>query len=187
MFGRFNVENITAAFALAHSIGMPADKIIEAIRTFKGIKRRFEKRLEGDITVFDCHAPTPEKATSVLENIREVYSRENIIAIYEPNIGGRQRASAIAYDNAFKDATTVLIPRLTKLKTAENATDQPMEGDELTSTIARTHANALYMDDDAKLVEYLASNTKKGDVIAFLGSHGFRGMIEETVAKLSKS
>ncbi len=187
MFGRFNVENITAAFALAHSIGMPADKIIEAIRTFKGIKRRFEKRLEGDITVFDCHAPTPEKATSVLENIREVYSRENIIAIYEPNIGGRQRASAIAYDNAFKDATTVLIPRLTKLKTAENATDQPMEGDELTSTIARTHANTLYMDDDAKLVEYLASNTKKGDVIAFLGSHGFRGMIEETVAKLSKS
>lgn len=184
MFGRFNVENITAAFALAHSIGMSAEKIIKAIHDFKGIKRRFEKRLDRDITVFDCHAPTPEKAASVLENIREVYAKENILAIYEPNIGGRQRASAGAYDAAFKDATTVIIPHLTKLKIAEDAADQPMEGAELADRIMQTQPNTQYLDDDAKLVEYLATNTKKGDVIVFLGSHGFRGMIEEVVEKL---
>jgi UDP-N-acetylmuramate: L-alanyl-gamma-D-glutamyl-meso-diaminopimelate ligase len=184
MFGRFNVENITAAFALAHSIGMPAEKIIKAIHDFKGIKRRFEKRLNGDITVFDCHAPTPEKAMSVLENIREVYTKENIFAVYEPNIGGRQRASAIAYDNAFKDSTTVIIPRLTKLKVAEDASDQPMEGIELADRIKQTQPNTIYLEDDVKLIEYITSHAQKNDVIVFLGSHGFRGMIEEVVEKL---
>ncbi|MEK7641445.1 MAG: Mur ligase family protein [Patescibacteria group bacterium] len=185
MFGRFNVENITAAFALAHSVGMPPEKILTSIQDFKGIKRRFEKRLDGDITVFDCHAPTPEKASSVLANIREVYAQENVVAIYEPNIGGRQRASAQAYDAAFKDTNTVVVPRLTKLKIAEDAADQPMEGAELKDRISQTHPDAIYIDDDTVLVNHVVTHAKKGDVIVFLGSHGFRGMIEEVVTSLT--
>ncbi len=183
MFGRFNAENITAAFAMAHAIGVEPEKILAAINTFQGIKRRFEKRLEKDVTVFDCHAPTPEKVASVLASIREVYDKK-IIAVYEPNIGGRQRASLAAYDNAFKDADSIIIPHLTKLKIADNETDQPMEGDELTATIAKTHADVSYIDDDAKLVEHIIASAKKDNCIVFLGSHGFRGMIEETVNKL---
>ena len=75
MFGRFNAENITAAFAVACELGVPPKKIASAIADFKGIKRRFEKRFEGDVTVFDCHAPTPDKVASVLASLREVYNK----------------------------------------------------------------------------------------------------------------
>jgi UDP-N-acetylmuramate: L-alanyl-gamma-D-glutamyl-meso-diaminopimelate ligase len=193
MLGRFNVENITGAFAMAHAIGIPTDKIIQAIKDFKGIKRRFEKRLDGDVTksgvtVLDCHAPTPEKAASVLASVREVYG-EKIIAIYEPNIGGRQRETESKYDNAFKDADMVLIPRLTKLKVNnEKGVDKtskeaaaPMEGPELTQVIMKTCKNVDYMDSDDQLVAFLKSKANKDDAIVFLGSHGFRGMIEEVV------
>jgi len=183
MLGRFNVENITGAFAMAHSIGMPVDKIIDAIKNFKGIKRRFEKRFDSDITVLDCHAPTAEKATSVLESVREVY-KNKIIAIYEPNIGGRDEKTAHKYENAFKDADMLIIPRLTKLKIAENSHEQPMNGAELASVISKTHHDTLYFEDDTKLVDYIISNAKKGDCIVFLGSHGFRGMIEVTCLHL---
>jgi len=189
MLGRFNVENIVGAFAMAHSIGMPVDKIIDAIKTFKGIKRRFEKRLDGEVTVLDCHAPTAEKAASVLESVREVY-KNKIIAIYEPNIGGRDEKTAHKYDEAFKDADMVLIPRLTKLKVAGD-TDKnsdsnkqelkPMEGDELLKVIMKTHKNVAYFEEDQSLINFLKLNTKKGDCVVFLGSHGFRGMIEETI------
>lgn len=184
MLGRFNAENITGVFAMAHSIGIEPEKIIQAIADFKGIKRRFEKRFEGEITVFDCHAPTPEKAASVLKSIREVYGK-TIIAIYEPNIGGRQRASAAMYDNAFKDADVVLIPHLTKLKVDENAANKPLEGDELTAIIGKTHTHVQYQKDDKNLVNYVRSEAHSGDVVVFLGSHGFRGMIEEVVAGLT--
>jgi UDP-N-acetylmuramate: L-alanyl-gamma-D-glutamyl-meso-diaminopimelate ligase len=184
MLGRFNVENITAAFAMAHEIGIPADKIIDAIHTFKGIKRRFEKRLDGDVTVLDCHAPTAEKATSVLESVCEVY-KNKIFAIYEPNIGGRQLETAHKYDNAFKDANYVLIPRLTKLKVPADGEPRPMEGEDLFKVIMKTHRDVAYFEDDEALINYLVLNAKKDDCIVFLGSHGFRGMIEKTVNKLS--
>ena len=188
MLGRFNVENIAGCFAMASEIGIASAKIIEAIASFKGIKRRLEKRFEGEVTLLDCHAPTAEKAQSVLESIREVYDKK-IVVVYEPNIGGRQRESIAKYDNAFAKADLVVIPRLTKLKiAAESATDntpeKPLEGNELANCISKTHKKVAYVEDDATVVEKITAEAKTGDVIAFLGSHGFRGMIEETIAKL---
>lgn len=184
MLGRFNAENITGAFAMAVEIGIKPEIAIQAITDFKGIKRRFEKRFEGDVTVMDCHAPTAEKASSILESTREVYDKK-IIAIYEPNIGGRQRSSSSMYDNAFNNADMVIIPRLSPLKVAEGDIERPMEGDELAQTIAQTHKNVVYIGDDTELVRVAKDTAKKGDIIVFLGSHGFRGMIEETVKSLA--
>jgi UDP-N-acetylmuramate-alanine ligase len=158
--------------------------VVEAISKFKGLKRRMERRYEGNITIIDDIAHSPEKARSVINTLRSVYSGK-VIVVFEPNSGGRSRESQAKYDNAFNEADTVIIPHLTKLKLAENADEQPMEGDELCSVISKTHKNATYIDDDTKLVDFLKSSTKKDDVIAFLGSHGFRGMIEETIKKTS--
>jgi UDP-N-acetylmuramate: L-alanyl-gamma-D-glutamyl-meso-diaminopimelate ligase len=203
MLGRYNAENITGSFALAHQIGIPDETIEAAIADFKGIRRRLERRFEGsvggaDITVLDCHAPTPEKAASGLESIREVYHGK-IITIYEPNIGGRQKSSIAAYDSdggAFSKADLVIIPRLTKLKIDETKTDpkdQPLEGQELADYISKIHKNVVYIENDEEVVARAIAEMKPsapqpaastGNVVAFLGSHGFRGMIEEVVKKL---
>jgi UDP-N-acetylmuramate: L-alanyl-gamma-D-glutamyl-meso-diaminopimelate ligase len=204
MLGLYQSENITGCFAMAHTLGVPAEKIIEAISLFKGLKRRMEKRLETEtiknmpgnnsentaatknpnITIIDDIAHSPEKARSVLQTLHSIYSGK-IITIFEPNSGGRSRESIAKYDNAFDDSDIVIIPRLTKLKVAENEKDQPIEGAELASVIGKTHSNVKFIDDDKALVEFLTTEAKDGDVIAFLGSHGFRGMIEETVEKMS--
>lgn len=182
MIGAFQAENITGCFAMAHKLGVAPEKIVEAIAQFKGLKRRLEKRVDEKITVFDDIAHSPEKAASVLENLRSIY-KGKIITIFEPNIGGRSRESAIKYDNAFKNADLVIIPRLTKLKTSDK--EAPMEGDELAATITKTQPNTKYIEDDAELVKTAISEAKnQGDVIVFLGSHGFRGMIEETIKSL---
>jgi len=184
MIGAFNAENITACFAMASEIGIPSEKIIQTIADFKGIKRRFEKRHEGSVTVYDCHAPTAEKAQSVLQTLREIYPGK-IVAIFEPNIGGRSKESVNKYDGAFSTADTVIIPRLSKLKVAEDKTSAPLEGDELTALISKTHPHAIYIEDDALVIESIARETTAGEVIVFLGSHGFRGMIEEVVKKFT--
>ena len=180
MLGLYQAENITGCFAMATNIGIKTETIIEAISKFKGLKRRMEKRLEGNITIIDDIAHSPEKAFSVIDTLKSIYS-EKIIVIFEPNSGGRNRESLLKYDNAFNKADLVIIPRLTKLKIDENSKEQPMDGKELSDVIAKTHPNVKYIEDDKELVNYLKSETKKGDVIAFLGSHGFRGMIEESV------
>jgi UDP-N-acetylmuramate-alanine ligase len=94
------------------------------------------------VTIFDDIAHSPEKAASVLKELRSIYNGK-IIAVFEPNQGGRERASAVKYDNALKDADMVVIPRLTKLKIANdqgsmiNDQGRPMEGEELVTTIGK--------------------------------------------------
>jgi UDP-N-acetylmuramate: L-alanyl-gamma-D-glutamyl-meso-diaminopimelate ligase len=184
LLGLYQAENITGCFAMASEIGIPSETIIAAIAEFKGLKRRLEKRFTGKITVFDDIAHSPEKAASVLSALRSIYNGK-ILAVFEPNIGGRNRDSAHKYDHAFDAAETVVIPRLTKLKLNLHDSTLPMEGDELTDIIRKTHTDARNIDDDEELVRFLMANTKKDDVIVFLGSHGFRGMIEEVIKQIS--
>lgn len=186
MLGAFQAENIAGCFAMAREIGVAPEKIIAAVASFKGMKRRLEKRLDGGergVTVFDDIAHSPEKAAAVLRELRGIY-KGRIIAVFESNRGGRWRSAAAKYENAFRDADTVVIPRLTVQKKAGGEAEEPMEGGELASVIGKTHADARFIEDDRSLADCLVSQAKAGDVIAFLGSHGFRGMIEEVVKRL---
>ena len=184
LLGAYNAENITGCFAMALESGISADKVLAAIKTFKGMKRRLEKRLEnGEVTIIDDIAHSPEKARSVLATLRSIYPGI-IVAVYEPNSGNRTPQSKPDYKDAFHAADTVVIPRLTKLKVDAANPENTFEGDELAATIRENHKDVHYIDDDQALVDFLALGRIKGDVIAFLGSHGFRGMIEETVRKL---
>lgn len=186
IIGEYNVENMLGCFALAHEMGIDVKSILESFSSFKGIKRRLEKRLSGSITVIDDIAHSPAKAASLLETLHKIY-KGKIIAVFEPNTGNRQREAIPQYDQAFQYADTVVIPRLTKLKIDHNDTESPLEGTELAEVISKTHNEVEYIEHDETLVKYLLQNTKKGDVIAFLGSHGFRGMIEETVTLLQNT
>lgn len=184
ILGIHMAENIAGCFALAHSHGIAPEKTSKAISEYKGVKRRLEKRFDGDVLVLDDIAHSADKAKNVLKSLRPMVSGK-IIAIFEPNIGGRKPESAHQYANAFTDADQVIIPRLTSLKIGE-ATENAFDGESLAKEIQKSHANAVHISDDEKLVAHIKSEAKKGDVIIYLGSHGFRRMIEETVKAFEK-
>jgi len=182
VIGEYNAENICGAFALACEIGIEPEKIIASIAKFPGLKRRLEKR--GTINgadVFDDIAHSPIKAQSVLENLRKIYTGK-IFAIFEPNTGNRQIEAIPQYDYAFSLADQVIIPKLTKIKINLAAKKLPLEGEQLKDIIAKTQPNTKYIPDDNELVNYLKQNTTTNDVVVFLGSHGFRGMIEAIIS-----
>lgn len=184
MLGTYNAENITGCFALAREIGIAPGDITDAIASFSGLKRRLEKRYEHNVTVIDDIAHSPEKAKSALANIRSVYSGL-IVAVYEPNTGNRTPQSKPAYKDAFIAADTIIIPRLSKLKVDADNPEKTFEGEELANVIRENHKDVYYMESDEELVNFITLGRIDGDVIVFLGSHGFRGMIEETVKKLA--
>jgi UDP-N-acetylmuramate: L-alanyl-gamma-D-glutamyl-meso-diaminopimelate ligase len=185
LLGAYNAENITGCFAMAHQIGVAPGDITDGIATFSGMKRRLEKRYENEVTVIDEHAHSPEKARNALRTLRGIYPGL-IVSVYEPNSGNRTPQSKSEYKDAFKDADTVVIPRLTKLKVDANDPEKTFDGDELAKTIAESHKDVHYIDDDEALVKFLVTARTPGDVIAFMGPHGFRGMIEETVKKIAE-
>lgn len=178
--GDYMADNITGCFAMARELGIEPKKIIPSLASFKNIKRRLEKRSEGNITVFDDIAHSPQKAEAVLKSLRSVYVGK-IIAVFEPNTGNRKKEAEAGYDHAFDAADQVIIPRLTTVKIDANDLAPPCDGAYVRTVILRTHSNVQYIEDDNELVQTLLEQTKKGDCIVFLGSHGFRGMIEALI------
>ena len=53
-----------------------------------------------------------------------------------------------------------------------------MDDAKLFEVVVKTNPQAKTIDDDKKLTEYLKTAAGPDDAIVFLGSHGFRGMIE---------
>ena len=208
LLGDYMAENICGAFAMANEIGVPVEKIAEAIAGFKGIKRRLEKRgvTAQGAPVYDDIAHSPVKAKSALATLRKIYDchceakdRSNpasnsegsprsqdslamtcpkIFAVFEPNTGNRQMTAAPSYDNCFASADEVIVPRLTKIKIDEKTKDAVMDGAKLAEVISGTHSAVKLMADDNELIRYLKTAAGPDDAIVFLGSHGFRGMIE---------
>ncbi len=178
--GEYMADNITGCFALATEIGIPAEKIITAIANFKSLKRRLEKRYDGAVAIFDDIAHSPSKAMAILKTLRETYSGK-IYGIFEPNTGNRKREAIPWYDNAFANADEIIIPRLTKIKTNPKDSEQPIDGFELADIIGKTHSSVRYIEDDDALLDYIKQKIQPGDAVVFMGSHGFRGMIETLV------
>ena len=184
MLGQFSATNITGCFALAHQIGIPEEKIVQAIKNFPGVKRRLECRLRGEIDIYDDIAHSPTKAQAVLKSLKALYSGL-VIAIFEPNTGNREHMAIVGYDHTFKSADMVIIPHLTKVKKNPFG-PQPMEGEELAAAIAKTHTNVQYIDNDEQVIQTILQTAKPGDTVIFLGSHGFRGMIETAINRVRK-
>lgn len=177
MLGDFTAKNICGVFIMAKELGVEPKRIIEAIKNFKGIKRRLEKRgtTKNGTDVYDDIAHSPAKAQAILNNLKNIYPGK-IYAVFEPNTGNRQSEAFPEYDNHFNSANVVIIPRLTTVKTPGS-----VEGQALAEIIAKTHPTTRYIENDEELVNYLQTTADKNDAIVFMGSHSFRGMIEKTI------
>ena len=184
VLGEHMAENICGCFAMAKEIGIDEKIVLKTIAEFKGIKRRLEKRSGGRITVYDDLGHSPAKAAATLKTLRAIYPTSKIIAIFEPNTGNRKSQSIPGYANAFADADEVIIPALTRIKINLKDTDPPFDGKKLAEIISKTHKNVLFIADDEELIKYILNKKPLlwGDVMVFLGSHGFRGMIERLIA-----
>lgn len=182
VLGAYMAENICGVFALAHEIGIPPQSIIQSMSKFHGLKRRLERRGEiNGCTIFDDIAHSPTKAKSALETLRRLYIGK-IIAVFEPNTGNRQQEAIPLYDYAFSAADEIIIPELTKIKKDFHSNKKILEGKDLAEIISKTHHDVKYISNDAELISHLKQKTQPGDVVVFMGSHGFRGMIEELLS-----
>jgi len=92
MGGRHNVENATAAIAVAHSLGIAGDKIVAAVAAFRGVKRRFEYIIKNPDRVFiDDYAHHPEELRALISGAKELFGRMKCTIIFQPHLFTRTR------------------------------------------------------------------------------------------------
>ncbi|MBQ0147572.1 MAG: UDP-N-acetylmuramate--L-alanine ligase [Flavobacteriaceae bacterium] len=89
--GRHNMENAVAAIAVADYLGVSSEKIHEALATFIGVKRRFNRfEAEGKIYI-DDYAHHPTELDAVIKSLRELYPNKKILGVFQPHLFTRTR------------------------------------------------------------------------------------------------
>lgn len=80
LIGEFNIENISAAMALAYTLGVSADAIARAVRNFRGIRRRLDKigTVNGRDIFFD-YAHHPTEISLAIDALTGIYGECTVI------------------------------------------------------------------------------------------------------------
>ena len=110
MGGRHNVENATAAIAVAHELGIQGDKIVAAVAAFRGVKRRFEYIVKKHGQVYiDDYAHHPEELRALITGARELFGGMKCTIIFQPHLFTRTRDFADGFAESLDLADEVYL------------------------------------------------------------------------------
>ena len=110
LLGLHNIRNSASAVAVSHSIGISDSLIKKGLLKFKGVQRRFNYLFTHNDSIFiDDYAHHPTEIKSVLQGVRQVYKKKEIVCIFQPHRVSRVKNLKVEFSNCFKMADTVLL------------------------------------------------------------------------------
>ena len=153
--GRYNVLNATAAMAavLEAFPEMPVDCIKQKIKTFAGVKRRFDYIVRRpDFVFIDDYAHHPNEMRSFITAVRKIYPDREICGIFQPHLYTRTRDFADDFASALDLLDrTILLP-------IYPAREKPIEGITSEYLLGKMHNNNALVLSKEELIPYLQSH-----------------------------
>lgn len=168
MPGLHNVYNALAAIATAMELNLDFSLIKEALKTFGGVKRRFQIKGEfNDITLVDDYGHHPTEIRATLSAAKNIWGRRLVVA-FQPHRYTRTRDLFTDFLTAFNQADLLL---LTDIYPAGEDPLPGVDAETLCHEIRKHgHKNAHYHPQLEERVDVLAQWLKPGDVVITLGA-----------------
>jgi UDP-N-acetylmuramate--alanine ligase len=121
--GTINIENFTAAIAIAIMCGVTAQEIRKAVILFQGVKRRFDIRVNlPGLVYIDDYAHHPEEIKACIKSVKEYYKGRKITGIFQPHLFTRTRDHADGFAAILDELDEVI------LLPVYPAREKPIEG-----------------------------------------------------------
>lgn len=90
--GIHNAENALACIALAEFLELSEDEIRNGLKTFRGVKRRFEYHIKTDDLVYiDDYAHHPTEIHALVSSVRLLYPDKKITGVFQPHLFSRTK------------------------------------------------------------------------------------------------
>jgi len=93
--GLINIENATAASAIALLCSVTEQELRKAFISFRGVQRRFDIRINYPGLVYiDDYAHHPEEISACITSVKEYFGGRKITGIFQPHLYSRTRDHA---------------------------------------------------------------------------------------------
>lgn len=164
MGGLHNVENASAAIAIALTLGIEDKKIIEAVAAFKGVKRRFEYKVKtANKVLIDDYAHHPEELNALISGVRSIYPGEKMVLVFQPHLYSRTQDQCEGFVETLDKADEVILLPIYP------ARELPIEGVTSEMLLAKMKlANKKVMTKEA-LLDWASTTNDKLIVMAGAG------------------
>ncbi len=187
--GRHNVMNALAAIILALRLGVPFDRVAEGLKTYSGVKRRFDLRWRDEAKrqiIVDDYGHHPTEIAATLAAARS-YWNGRIITVFQPHRYSRTLHCQTEFTHAFQDTDILL---LTDIYSAGEDPIPGVTGEFLAKQIARATSSS-------RKVEYVGSleNASKrvhellaeGDLVICLGAGSITRLPDQLIEGLAST
>ena len=178
--GRHNVLNALAVVALSGMLGVQFAHIAEAMRIFRGARRRFEVLYRSaDYSVIDDYGHHPTEIEATLETARAA-NPERLVCVFQPHRYSRTHLMRDQFGGAFQGVDELYVTDIYA------ASEDPMPGvsGEVVADAVRAQgmANVSYEKDVHSVHLAVGRNLRRGDIILTLGA----GNIHEVGSALAR-
>lgn len=92
LYGRHMILNALAVIIFSYNEGLNIEDVHDAIKTFKGAKRRFAEHKIGNVITIDDYAHHPTEVRVTLEAVRQKYPNKELVAVFLENTFSRTMA-----------------------------------------------------------------------------------------------
>lgn len=118
-----NIENSIAAIAVAHLCGATSSGIKAAMKSFKGVERRFDFILKNDKHVLiNDYAHHPAELKQSILSIKELYPDRKLTTIFQPHLYSRTKDFYSEFANSLSLSDEVILLDIYP------AREEPIEG-----------------------------------------------------------
>jgi UDP-N-acetylmuramate--alanine ligase len=168
--GHHNLSNALAALCVCESQGCSLERMVEPLRVFKGVTRRFlVSRTSQGITVIDDYAHNPEKIRAAILAARDFGSR--LFAVFQPH--------GYAPTRFLKDEFVEIFARLIRstdelyllpIYYAGGTVKKDVSSEELAGLVNRRGGTSYAPQNRSGLIASLKQRVKPGDVVILMGA-----------------
>jgi UDP-N-acetylmuramate: L-alanyl-gamma-D-glutamyl-meso-diaminopimelate ligase len=183
--GEHNVKNATAVFAAATHLGVPAEKIREAVAAFRGVRRRLQIIYDqNSVLVLDDFAHHPTEVRETLRGVRQRYPDRRLWAVFEPRTASTKRkAFEQDYIRAFDMADSVVFAPMHRPDKVPEAERLSLEA--VVEGVRRRRKSADVVPIGEEMANFIIQHLARGDVVVFMSNGDFAGMPSLLAEKLS--
>lgn len=164
--GRFNAMNAAAALVVTDYLGANAQKVLEVLKQFKGVKRRFE--LVGyyrGVPIYDDYAHQPNEIKATLQATREWFPQKRLRVVFQPHTYSRTKALLHEFATSLNFADEVILLEI--FASQREKDNLGVSSLVLAKAIGK---KASYFPDRQKAESYLREDPKRGDLILTMGA-----------------
>jgi len=177
--GIINIENFTAAIAVALMCGVTEQEIRKGVLLFQGVRRRFDIRINlPGLAYVDDYAHHPEEIRACITCVKEFFTGRKITGIFQPHLFSRTRDHADGFARILDELDeAILLP-------IYPAREKPIEGvtSELIFNKMRSDKKRLLAKEDipGKL------DIKNLDVLLTIGAGDIDTLVEPIEKEIYK-